>query len=141
MPRRRELKGITKDFAELLNSRNNDFQGYWATGQLYSFALNNSVSSIALNLSDFSNSLGCNEISLICKTMRASLDRIVAGYKIPLKWISIVTVKFNFDEKYQSQYHFWRSPLGGERYIIELKIESDLGNNGARSLILNFLKF
>jgi len=33
MARRSEFKGIVRNFAHMLNNRNNDHLGYWATGQ------------------------------------------------------------------------------------------------------------
>ncbi|MBU1219482.1 hypothetical protein KKF34_03700 [Myxococcota bacterium] len=38
MPRRKEFKGIAENLAKWCVSRNNDFSGYWAIGQLYSFS-------------------------------------------------------------------------------------------------------
>lgn len=39
MPRRRELKGITINFAKLLSGRNNDYLGYWAVAFLLTLDL------------------------------------------------------------------------------------------------------
>lgn len=50
MARRIELQGIANALNGSFISRNNDFEGYWAIGQLKSLATNNSLSSITFSL-------------------------------------------------------------------------------------------
>ncbi|OKY26188.1 hypothetical protein [Thalassotalea sp. PP2-459] len=126
MPRRRELKGITINFAKLLSGRNNDYLGYWAVGQLSLLAQENRVSSITLDLLNSNNSLDLPALVEMCQPMKTELDRLLAAHKIPYEWVKSVVVEFSFNQEYQEQYHLWRSALG-KHYLVSLKIETDLG--------------
>jgi len=126
MPRRRELKGITINFAKLLSGRNNDYLGYWAVGQLSLLAQENNVESITFDLLNLSNCLGSPQALEMCQQMKAELDRLLEAQKIPCVWVKSVSVKFSFNQEYQEKYHYWRSALG-KHYLVSVKIETDLG--------------
>jgi hypothetical protein len=127
MPRRRELKGICLNFSELLNSRNNDYLGYWAIGQLCLLAQKEGVNSISFSLVDLSNSIHTAEAELMCKQMKSYLYTILSAHKIPENWVKSVLVKFSFNQEYQSKYHYWGSAIGSH-YLLQLTIETDLGH-------------
>ena len=126
MPRRRELKGITINFAKLLSGRNNDYLGYWAVGQLSLLAQRNSVESITLDLLTLSNSLDSPQTLEIFQQMKAELHRLLEAQKIPCVWVKSVSVEFSFNQEYQEKYHYWRSALG-KHYLVAVEIETDLG--------------
>jgi hypothetical protein len=126
MPRRRELKGITINFAKLLSGRNNDYLGYWAVGQLSLLAQRNSVESITLDLLTLSNSLDSPQTLEMFQQMKAELNRLLEAQKIPCVWVKSVTVEFSFNQEYQEKYHYWRSALG-KHYLVAVEIETDLG--------------
>jgi hypothetical protein len=126
MPRRRELKGITNNFAKSLNQRNNDFLGYWAVGQFCSIAQENDVDLIKLDLVNFKSNLNLPSLVPMCQVMRTNLNRIFDAKKIPEKWIQAISAEFRFNQEYEKKYHYWRSGLG-EHYLVQLKIETDLG--------------
>jgi len=126
MPRRRELKGITINFAKLLSGRNNDYLGYWAVGQLSLLAQKNNVESITLDLLTLSNSLDSPQTLEMCQQMKAALNRLLVAQKIPCGWVKSVSVEFSFNQEYQEKYHYWRSALG-KHYLVAVEIETDLG--------------
>jgi hypothetical protein len=126
MPRRRELKGITINFAKLLSGRNNDYLGYWAVGKLSLLAQENNVESITFDLLNLNNSFDSPLVLEMCQQMKAELDRLLGAHKIPLVWAKSVLVEFSFNQEYQEKYHLWRSALG-KHYLVSVEIETDLG--------------
>ncbi|GLX76699.1 hypothetical protein tinsulaeT_00390 [Thalassotalea insulae] len=126
MPRRRELKGITINFAKLLSGRNNDYLGYWAVGQLFLLAQENNVESITLYLLALRNSLHSPQVFEMCQQMKAQLERLLKAQKTPLEWVKSVSVEFSFNQEYQEKFHYWRSALG-KHYLVAVEIETDLG--------------
>lgn len=126
MARRRELKGITINFAKLLSGRNNDYLGYWAVGQLFLLAQENNVESITLDLLNLNSSICSPQMLDMCQQMKAELNRLLEAQKIPFVWVKSVSVEFSFNQEYQEKYHYWRSALG-KHYLVAVKIETDLG--------------
>ncbi len=92
MTRRKKLEGLSKNLIHSLNSRNNDYLGYWVTGQLYKMAGESQVDKIVINVinksiepnSELYASLPENYISLIEKQLIAS--------QLPLDILSKVTI-------------------------------------------------
>ena len=50
MPTHRVLRSVAHDVAQALISRNDDVAGYWALGQLLSYALSNKAASVVIDL-------------------------------------------------------------------------------------------
>ena len=126
MARRIEFKGIVRNFAHMLNSRNNDHLGYWAIGQLCLLAEQENTSSISINLLEIKRNCIKNCLEPFAQSMRKLLIKMLNSHKIPSSWIKSVNVNFSFNEQYQQQYHYWRSALGSP-YLITLEITSDVG--------------
>jgi hypothetical protein len=126
MARRSEFKGIVRNFAHMLNSRNNDFLGYWATGQLYFNAEQEEVTSISLNLLKVESQLSSKTLEAFANNMLHFFVEMLTAHKIPLSWVKSAFVIFSFDQPYQKQYHYRRSALG-KPYLLTLEITSDLG--------------
>ena len=126
MARRSEFKGIVRNFAHMLNNRNNDHLGYWTTGQLCLLAQKQNISSISINLLEIEHNSVKNHIEPFAKSMRKSLINMLNSHKISLSWLTSATVTFSFNEQYQKQYHYWRSALGAP-YLVTLEMTSDLG--------------
>ena len=116
MARRSEFKGIVRNFAHMLNNRNNDHLGYWAKN----------ISSISINLLEIEHNSVKNHLEPFAKSIRKSLINMLNSHKIPSSWLTSATVTFSFNEQYQKQYHYWRSALGSP-YLVTLEITSDLG--------------
>ena len=127
MPRRRELKGIARNFAEFLNGRNNDSQGYWANGRLCRIAQTNNTDVLVLNLKNSTNSLNSAELGTIGDSIMLSLDKMLETHKLPFSWIKGVNVEYRFNQEYQRKYHYWRSALG-KPYLVKITIETDLSS-------------
>jgi hypothetical protein len=126
MARRSEFKGIVRNFAHMLNNRNNDHLGYWAIGQLCLLAQQENISSISINLLEIDHNVVNSHTEPFAKSIRKSLINMLNSHKIPLSWLASANVTFSFNEQYQKQYHYWRSALGSP-YLVTLEITSDLG--------------
>ena len=126
MARRSEFKGILRNFAHMLNSRNNDYLGYWAIGQLCLLAEQENTSSISINLLEVEHNCVKHWLKPYAKSMNNLLIKILNSHKIPSSWLKSANATFSFNEQYHEQYHFWRSALGSP-YLITLEITSDLG--------------
>ncbi|MBB1349576.1 MULTISPECIES: hypothetical protein [unclassified Pseudoalteromonas] len=126
MARRSEFKGIVRNFAHMLNNRNNDHLGYWAMGQLCLLAEQENISSVSINLLEVESNCVENSLDPFAKSMRKLLIKMLNSHKIPSSWLKSANVTFSFNEQYQKQYHYWRSALGTP-YLVTLEITSDLG--------------
>lgn len=126
MARRSEFKGIVRNFAHMLNNRNNDHLGYWAMGQLCLLAEQENISSFSINLLEVESNCVENSLVPFAKSMRKLLIKMLNSHKIPSSWLKSANVTFSFNEQYQKQYHYWRSALGTP-YLVTLEITSDLG--------------
>ena len=126
MARRSEFKGIVRNFAHMLNNRNNDHLGYWTIGQLCLLAQQANISSISINLLEVEHSDIKNCLEPFSKSMRKLLINMLNSHKVPPSWIKSANATFSFNEQYQKQYHYWRSALGSP-YLVAFEITSDLG--------------
>ena len=126
MALRSEFKGIVRNFAHMLNNRNNDHLGYWAMGQLCLLAEQENISSVSINLLEVESNCVENSLDPISKSMRKLLIEMLNSHKIPSSWLRSANVTFSFNEQYQKQYHYRRSALGSP-YILTLEVTSDLG--------------
>ncbi|PXW68104.1 hypothetical protein BZA03_1205 [Alteromonas sp. I10] len=126
MARRSEFKGIVRNFAHMLNNRNNDHLGYWAIGQLCLLAQQENTSSVSINLLEIEHYSVKNHLEPFAESMRKSLINMLNSHKIPSLWLTSANVTFSFNEQYQKQYHYLRSALGSP-YLVTLEITSDLG--------------
>ncbi|WP_462157742.1 hypothetical protein [Pseudoalteromonas sp. GB56] len=126
MPRRREFKGIVRNLAELLSGRNNDYQGYWAVGQLFTLAQEHGVDAISLDLINCKGDISSPLLVDMCQSMKSEMNRMLNAHKLPNEWVEAVSAKFSFNQEYQEKYHYWRSALGTP-YLVHVEIETDLG--------------
>ena len=126
MARRSEFKGIVRNFAHMLNNRNNDHLGYWAMGQLCLLAEQENISSVSINLLEVESNCVENSLDPFAKSMRKLLIKMLNSHKIPSSWLKSANVTFSFNEQYQKQYRYWRSAMGTP-YLVTLEITSDLG--------------
>lgn len=126
MVRRTEIKGVARNLAHKLTSRNNDYSGYWAAGKLYLLAEQMTVDSISINLLELQSKTLDESFTLYTKNIQHFFYEMLAAQRIPLSWIKSADVIFSFNEAYQNKYHKWRSALGVP-YLVTLEITTDLG--------------
>jgi hypothetical protein len=126
MASRKHFKGVAFNLAQFCISRNNDYIGYWAIGQIYSFALEQGVKEVVFDVlrqevkpetHQFSklNLLYIELIEKMANCSGARFDRLTEA-----------VVTFKFDVEYQRKYHWFGRALGNP-FLCVVELTSDLG--------------
>lgn len=96
MARRIELQGIANSFNTSFISRNNDFKGYWAIGQLKLFTLNNGIHTMEFS---FPTKATHSTLELLnytkCHYSRM-LEQLLKKQKIPSSWVKEASITLDF---------------------------------------------
>ncbi len=120
MGRRLELEAIVNDLTQSMASRNNDYRGYWAVGQLYNAALSSGVNHIHIDVfNDLVEPLS-EEITDIPHTYKTRILRQVKSRKMNQSWI----VKASIDYWFETEVDYIGAP-----YIGLISIHSDVGKH------------
>ena len=127
MARRNQLKGIAGNLVQWCLSRNFDFEGYWAIGQLYKYAEDLDTNRIILNLKNktLTPASDSTDFKKAIESLSKVLKNELQSNKIPEAWLKEVSVIFSFNEAYQDKYHYWGSALG-KPFICVAEITTDL---------------
>ncbi|ABS49152.1 MULTISPECIES: hypothetical protein [Yersinia pseudotuberculosis complex] len=96
MARRKELVGVTHGIIRSFNNRNNDINGYWAIGQLKSFAALNGLASITFNLLPIEPAFNIELINKVTKNYSAKLYSLLISQRIPVGWIQNAAIVIQF---------------------------------------------
>jgi len=124
MGRRRELKSISLDLSHSLNTRNNDYLGYWATGQLYSLAKDKEFKSVFINVLEEEMDPYIDYFANIFDVYRSMLNRQLSARKLSSSWVNEFTLEFNFEQEIDKDIHKY---IGiGKPYSLDLVIKSDV---------------
>lgn len=126
MGTRREFKGIAYDLACVYNSRNNDFLGYWAIGQLCLIAKKKKCDVLELNLLDGETNPKSRALSRICAQMKKQLTRQLDIRPNSSEWLTEAKFEIDFNPEYEKRFHYWRSALGNP-YTFQLVLKTDIG--------------
>lgn len=130
MGRRLELKAIVNDLTLSLGTRNNDFQGYWALGQLYSAALDTGVQHVHIDIFKASVEPDTFNINGIANTYKERILRQLKSRKMDYSWVVNAFIDYWFETEIDKSIH---SDFGvGKPYIGQLTIYSDLGKSYSR---------
>jgi len=124
---RKELKNIAGGIIGSFNSRNNDVNGYWGIGKLYSFAILNSTKTVTIDLTNETISPQTTEFKPLIDFYRDMLISQLKVRHIPYDFLEKVKITISFDQQYQHKYHWWRSALG-EPCICTCEIIDNLGS-------------
>ncbi|WP_145554745.1 hypothetical protein [Yersinia canariae] len=97
MARRKELSGVANSLIGSFNSRNNDISGYWAIGQLKSFAAMSRLRAIAFNLLSVEPTANPDLISKVTNNYSSKLSALLISQHIPIGWVqnAAITIQFN----------------------------------------------
>jgi hypothetical protein len=136
MARRKQLKGIAGNLAQWVLSRNFDYNGYWAVGQLYADAGANETDEVTLNLVEnfVSNDAVGVKFSEAILLLSSIFNRDIKSLKIPDWWVKVV---FKFNTEYQHKYHCWGSALGGKPFMCVVIVVTDQGKKYSKKLGCN----
>ena len=130
MTRRKQLKGVAGNLARWCLTRNFDYKGYWAVGQLYGDAEINKTDEVVINLvKDFvpNDAIGV-KFSEAIHLMSGVFNKDIKSLEIPRWWVKDATVIFKFNTEYQHKCHFGASALGGKPVTCIVQITTDQGN-------------
>ncbi len=126
MGRRKEIAAITNDWSTSLGTRNNDYNGYWTTGQLYKLALEKGVNTVEIDIIDKKMVPFSDEFEDIFDTYCKILHKQFEARKLSFNWLESAILKYTFDEIFDIQIH---KHIGiGKPYSIELTLISDMGH-------------
>jgi hypothetical protein len=128
MARRKELGSIASGIVGSFNSRNNDVDGYWGIGKLYTFVEKSSGKQVVFELLGNSIRPHTHEFDALLAFYREKLLGYLEGHGIPKGWIKSVTISASFEIVFQPKYHFWRSALG-KPCEVKCDIEDDNGRH------------
>jgi hypothetical protein len=126
MARRSQFRGVAHNLVQWSLSRNNDYLGYWALGQLYSFAIQKNCREITFNIIE--NCIYPETHAFF--ELHASYFNIITNNAhkngIWMAWLKEAKIIFKFDVEYQDKYHFFGSALG-EPMTCTVVLTTDLG--------------
>jgi hypothetical protein len=123
MPRRKKLKGIASNLIHSLNSRNNDYLGYWATGQLYKLASDSQVDKVVINVINESIEPESKTLSSLAKNYKSFIEGQLITSHLPLEILKKVIIEYKFNQEHNPRIH---DSIGtGKPYIIKLTIVTD----------------
>jgi hypothetical protein len=97
MPRRKRLKSVANDVLGSFISRNNDLEGYWALGKLYSLALSRSTNTVELDLLSGRLSPDDRQFATMACTYTSNFEKLLRRQNVPRDRVheAKITVHFN----------------------------------------------
>ena len=125
MGRRIEFKAVLNDLAQSLGTRNNDYLGYWAPGQLYKLALDLGVSNIVVDIFENQVIPASEHFDKLAVAYKQKILTNITTRGMNASWVSGAWIEYQFETEINTKYH---SSFGvGEPYLGQLTIRSDLG--------------
>jgi hypothetical protein len=127
MSRRKEFKGIVNNLVVSLNSRNNHHLGYWAIGQLCSFAEEKGVTTITLSVMENQINPETQKFSALFSSIKHVILTQLKSHKMPEQWLAKAIFSISFNQQADEKIH--RFFNRGKPYICQLTLTSDLGRS------------
>ncbi|WP_145500018.1 hypothetical protein [Yersinia bercovieri] len=128
MARRKELVGVAQGLINSFNSRNNDFEGYWAIGQLKSFATRKGLETMTFNLLSAESVADESLISKVTNNYYAKLYALLKSQCLPTNWVMNATITIQFNGVTPLQSEVFRYSLG-EFYCCSCEVIDDSGKS------------
>jgi hypothetical protein len=131
---RKRLKGAVYNLAQWCLSRNNDFQGYWAVGQLYRHVQEQGVNESCLDLC----TVQVEYDPLLYQALRfLHLQRfkmILARQKLILDGVNMLQVTYRFEalpaaELIQAGLHTTTAPVAATGVCCQVVLQTDQGRH------------
>jgi hypothetical protein len=125
MGRRKELSSIVNDLTQSLNSRNNDYLGYWVQGQLCKLAKESNVSCVKIDILKKVMQPYSKKFDGMLNLYLELFARQLQSKNLSFSCVSKIYLEFHFNQERDLKYHRW---VGlGSPYIFKVFVESDLG--------------
>lgn len=125
MPSHKELIDVIRGITSSFNSRNNDFQGYWALGILYQFAKTNHIYSLTFDLLNQVIQPDAVCFQPIVSEYHSKLYRLLNAKDINFQCLQSTTITIEFGQYFKCHDHI-KYPLG-DPYVIIGKITDNRG--------------
>lgn len=123
MSRKKKFKGITRNFIHSLKSRNNDYLGYWTTGQLYKLASESKVDKIVINVINETIVPESKNLNSLPENYKAYIENQLCFSHLPLESLGEVIIEYKFNQQHNPKIHYY---IGvGKPYVITLTIVTD----------------
>ena len=119
---RRALKGLAYGFVESFVSRNNDVQGYWGIGKLYREALEQSASSVTIDLINQSVRPIGPAVGAIQSHYAGRLDRMALAAGVSLSEAEVIVQFGTFGSHAPPRSHSY-----GDAFVCTVSL---VGSNG-----------
>ncbi len=128
MPRRKLLNGVAAGLLGSFMSRNNDYDGYWAIGQLYKNASEHGAAGVDIGLVGPTLSQSDPLTRHLSSNYGALLSRLCSAVGIPSDQVhsAAIRITFNIDAPDGAQ---TRNGSFGDPFSVEIDIEDDLGKH------------
>lgn len=126
MARRKQLKAVAGCIGQWCISRNFDYQGYSAIGQLYAYTQEIGINELVVNpieksmMPEFVN----GRFSGIFDELTRLLHKILKANNIPKRWVQKIKLTLRFNQAYQHKYHNLGSV--GQPFVCSVEITTDL---------------
>lgn len=124
MASRKEMGALVNDLTQSLNSRNHDYLGYWATGQLYQLAKDNGLLQVKIDVLNKILEPCSGRMKGILEIYREKLEKQLSARRIKQGTVSSFTLEFAFEQERDEILHSWLSV--GKPYILSVSIKSNL---------------
>jgi len=98
MPRRKKLKEVVSNFIHSLNSRNNDYLGYWATGQLCKLTSDSQVVKVVVNVINQSIGPDSKTLGSLGKNYKSFIEKQLITSHLPLEILKKVIIEYKFNQ-------------------------------------------
>ena len=132
MPTRRAQRGIVHGIARSFVSRNNDYRGYWALGMLRSYAVEQGLDEVVIQLKPARESSGSPLLAYLEDRYRAMLDRLLLSAGLPLDAVLNAVVRVGFTVPDAIAAKVPRSTWG-EPVAVEVLLTDDLNKMRSHS--------
>ena len=120
--RRKELNGIVRDFATHFSSRNKDYDGYWALGQLRSIAKLNQIEALKLDVVSKNGGMSLEPYERKYWECLVGKLKNIGGSST---WVKSALIELEFSFSHPRNYIYWSEVLA--KCTVLITIETDLG--------------
>lgn len=125
MPRRSEFKGIAFDILSSFVSRNNDLEGYWALGKLYSYAKEHSGCKLQITLAPEKSESISEPFKSMSQHYLQRIASIMEKRNLSPEWLKSAHVTLEFEAQSAKPQFFSLLP-NGKPFFCTLVIVDDL---------------
>ena len=126
MASRKHFNGVAFNLVQFCLSRNNDYIGYWAVGQLYSFASERGVKQVTFDILRQEVKPETHRFSQLNLLYIDLIEKMANRSGANFERLTDAVVMFKFDVEYQEKHHYFERSIGNP-FVCEVELTCDLG--------------